>query len=189
MSDAADLPQIEDDDIEVYLPLDGSHYYLLRQTTGADLIYMQQNSIVEVKPDSAADDIFEGKNASERREIIDAATKASTEYRTDSNLYEFHNVVIRLRISPDENSEIRARLKAKEVGALPRTHFMTLSTIGLQLDNEEAGKASDFLSVHLQRFPALASAWEKFSTAPVNTSEPLSSSETNSENESETEAS
>lgn len=185
----ADLPLIEDDDEEVYLPLDDAHYYLLRQTTGADLIYMQQNSVVEVTPNSAADDIFAGKNAEERREIIEGASKAPTEYRTDTNLYEFHNTVSRLRVAPDADSGVRKKLKAREVGELPRTHFITLSTIALQLDNEEAGKASDFLSVHLQRFPALASAWEKFSTAPANTSEPSTPSETNSDSNSETEAS
>ena len=188
MSDAADFPPIEDDDVEVYIPLDDVHYYLMRETTGADLIYMQQNSIVEAKPEAAEDNIFEGKNAAERRELIEASENKATQYRTDTNLYELHNVVVRLRIAPTIDSDKRKRLKAHEVGALPRSHFTPLATISLQLDNEEAGKASDFLSIHLKRFPALASAWEKFSTGPANILEPPYDSETDTGDDSKTEA-
>jgi len=97
--------------------------------------------------------------------------------RLDPNRYEHANLFVRLLCNGE-------KLVEEELLKLPRTHYQTLATLAIQLDNEESGIVSDFLSPLLTDFPAYRSALAKLSGSPRSGSGRTSKSTTDGKNDS-----
>lgn len=88
----------------------------------------------------------------------------------DLDKYEHANLIIRLRINGE-------RVDDAAVREIPRSHYQTLASLAIRIDNAEAGIANDFLSQHLPEFQTLQSVFEKSSTSPQSGQEASSDSE------------
>jgi hypothetical protein len=103
-------------------------------------------------------------------------TNAEGQPDSDGEKYEQANLLVRLRLNDQ-------RLTQEEILALPRTHYQTLTSLAIHLDNEEASIARDFLSIHLQQFPAFRFPSETSSDSPPPGPEDSSDSEQESDAE------
>lgn len=91
--------------------------------------------------------------------------------RLDTSRYEHANLRVRLL---REGEPLEDDILKK----LPRTHYQTLATLATQIDNEESGIVSDFLSGLMGEFPAYRSALAKLSDSRQSGSERTSKSNT-----------
>ena len=136
----------------INIELDGKAYALVKETLGDDYIYVKQKSIV------ARD---------KTTEHSDGTKVTIKELVLDSDLYEHYNLVTRLRIDGE-------RVPDETVRALPRSIYSTLNTVALKLDNEEAGKTTDFLSIAFSAFPDYKSRLETLLASQADSSEDTS---------------